>query len=85
MVREKLEGLEFVNKNGCKFKVLNFIKWDKSNGSLYTLEFDSGFKTEAYQKSIKNLNIKDVYFKNIYDVACIGDASYKENKEIYSV
>ena len=85
MAREKIEGLEFVNKNGCKFKVLNFIRWDKVNGSLYNVEFESGHKVEAYQKSIKNLTVKDVYFKHIYDVACIGNAPYKNNENIYSV
>lgn len=85
MIREKIEGLEFENNSNSKFKVIEFLKWDKVNGSLYKIKFESGYETEAYQKCIKRGSIKDVYQKNIHSVACLGKVNYKDNKKLYSI
>jgi hypothetical protein len=77
---------EVFKTNQCgEIKVVKFkyrSKWD----SFYEIEFlKTGTKKTAGRKSIKNGSIKDPFFKNIYDVACLGNCSYTKNKKLYFI
>lgn len=70
MSRKSIIGKEYVNNKGLKFIVLELV--DKKK--YYKVKFlDSGYKTIVNHKEMSIGTVKDKYYKNICDVACVGD------------
>jgi hypothetical protein len=76
-------GNEYINKQGSRFVVLELVNPKKRR---YKVKFlDTGFETETHHSGIQDRSVKDKYFKDMYGVACIGNASCSQNYKIYSI
>ena len=77
MVREALSkkdrmSFESVNKQGSKFKVIEYIKYDKVK-----IMFETGYIKESSWGKIKEGSVRDLLFKDVLKVGFIGDGKYK--------
>lgn len=73
-----LEGKIFENKVGLKYKVIKFLRKQKTE-RYYLIQFiESGSLKEAEKRNIKKGAVRDDYHKHIYNVACKGNIVCKK-------
>lgn len=75
-MKEKYEGKEFESNNFGKFKVIKYINYNN-----VLVEFlKTKYNTTTKMSHIKNGDVKDKLFPNVYGIGYIGGEKYSQTK-----
>jgi hypothetical protein len=69
-----------ISKYNSKMKIIKYYNYEN-----ILVEFDNGYTTKATYQQFKNKNIKNPYYRTVYEIGYLGEGKYKpkeNNKEI---
>lgn len=84
IIENDIIGNEYYNKNGQRFKVIEFVGSYNKNRN-YKVRFDSGFETIVIGGQIKNGQIKDRFSPSVAGVGYLGNVENPRGNRVYSV